>query len=133
MGNTPHLLLLLTSVFQHGEEFPPGRDKGDWFRREQEEEEHQEEDREERKETFSVSSSSSVSKVSVKIGGVSVSGNKRGRGQGGRALWGQEQEVRARGQEQEVQEVPLWADRDTLPILQEARVRQSFFQRLLSK
>ena len=127
----------MTSVFQHGEEFPPGRDKGDWFKREQEEEEEEEhQGREERKETFSVSSSSSVSKVSVKIGGVSVSGNKRGRGQGGRALWGQEQEVRARGQEQEVQEVqevPLWADRDTLPILQEARVRQSFFQRLLSK
>ena len=34
----------LTRTFQHGEEFPPGRGKGDWFQRERTEEEEEERD-----------------------------------------------------------------------------------------
>ena len=115
----------LTRTFQHGEEFPPGRGKGDWFQRERTEEEEEERDegeegvreenegREERvieggKETVSVSQSSSVSKVSVKMGGVSVSGRDTKELRGSRKL--------AAGYNQ-----------------LEADVRQSFFQQLLDR
>jgi len=102
---------------QHGEEFPPGRGKGDWFQRERTKEEEEETgenaEREERvieagKETVSVSQSSSVSKVSVKMGGVSVSGRDTEGLRGERKL--------AAGFNQ-----------------LEADVRQSFFQQLLDK
>jgi len=102
---------------QHGEEFPPGRGKGDWFQRERTKEEEEETgenaEREERvieagKETVSVSQSSSVSKVSVKMGGVSVSGRDTEGSRGERKL--------AAGFNQ-----------------LEADVRQSFFQQLLDK
>ena len=101
----------LTRTFQHGEEFPPGRGKGDWLQREGIEEE--EEEREGRvikggKEKVSVSQSSSVSKVSVKMGGVSVSGRDT-------------KEVRG--------ERRLDAGSNQL----EADVRQSFFQQLLDR
>merc|ERR1712001_236867 len=112
---------------QHGEEFPPGRGgKGDWFQRERTEEEEnegggerertEEEENEgggERvieggKETVSVSQSSSVSKVSVKMGGVSISGRDTKELRGERKL--------AAGFNQ-----------------LEADVRQSFFQQLLDR
>ena len=112
----------LTRTFQHGEEFPPGRGKGDWFQRERTEEEEEgekgegeeNEGREERvieggKETVSVSQSSSVSKVSVKMGGVSVSGRDTKELRGSRKLGS--------------------AGYNQL----EADVRQSFFQQLLDR
>ena len=109
----------LTRTFQHGEEFPPGRGKGDWFQRERTEEEEEgvreeNEGREERvieggKETVSVSQSSSVSKVSVKMGGVSVSGRDTKELRGSRKL--------------------ASAGYNQL----EADVRQSFFQQLLDR
>ena len=112
----------LTRTFQHGEEFPPGRGKGDWFQRERTREEEEEEEGEEEvtegregrvieggKETVSVSQSSSVSKVSVKMGGVSVSGRDTVK------------ELRG--------ERKLDAGYNQL----EADVRQSFFQQLLDR
>jgi len=98
---------------QHGEEFPPGRGKGDWFQRERTRVREENEEREERvieggKETVSVSQSSSVSKVSVKMGGVSVSGRDTKELRGSRKL--------AAGYNQ-----------------LEADVRQSFFQQLLDR
>ena len=108
----------LTRTFQHGEEFPPGRGKGDWFQRERTEEEEEGEEnegREERvieggKETVSVSQSSSVSKVSVKMGGVSVSGRDTKELRGSRKL-------ASAGYNNQL----------------EADVRQSFFQQLLDR
>merc|ERR1712088_1034438 len=98
---------------QHGEEFPPGRGgKGDWFQRERTEEEENEGGGERviegGKETVSVSQSSSVSKVSVKMGGVSISGRDTKELRGERKL--------AAGFNQ-----------------LEADVRQSFFQQLLDR
>ena len=103
----------LTRTFQHGEEFPPGRGgKGDWFQRERTEEEENEGGGERviegGKETVSVSQSSSVSKVSVKMGGVSISGRDTKELRGERKL--------AAGFNQ-----------------LEADVRQSFFQQLLDR
>merc|ERR1712088_1232857 len=96
---------------QHGEEFPPGRGgKGDWFQRERTEENEGGGERvnEGGKETVSVSQSSSVSKVSVKMGGVSISGRDTKELRGERKL--------AAGFNQ-----------------LEADVRQSFFQQLLDR
>merc|ERR1711936_1144388 len=96
---------------QHGEEFPPGRGgKGDWFQRERTEENEGGGERviEGGKETVSVSQSSSVSKVSVKMGGVSISGRDT-------------KELRV--------ERKLAAGFNQL----EADVRQSFFQQLLDR
>ena len=124
-------------LFQHGEEFPPGRHKGDWFGRGEEEREEEKEgvreereQREERvvKETVSVSKSSSVSKVSVKMGGVSVrhpDTEVSWRGEEGwrEQEWGVEDE--GRREQRLLQPLP--------PLEVEARVRESFFQRLLSR